>query len=150
MLILLFAHGCREKKVVAANDPLASDRNLKVSLHPFWGGGASCELERKNGRDKITYSYLTNDSAWSGAGTIARATADSIFTWAETVNWNAAGNFGTADAKTQLTVEALYKKGRIEKSVYWERLKNVKEIYGDLLKILQVMNRIAPEECKLF
>src|SRR5574337_1234994 len=149
LLLLLFS--CGKKHAVSTDK---APRSFSVTLHPFWGGSAACELERKNGKDQLTYTYTVkkgnSDSSYSSAAEILKMTADSIFTLADSVNWLNTYTSGTAESKNQLTAVMIYKKGRIPKTLNFDRLKNVSELPADIRPILAILNRIAPDDFKLY
>lgn len=154
-VLTLLATGCfMKKKTDTPVDPLAADRSVAIEFHPFWGGMSSCELERKGGKDKLTYTYIIRkamgDSSYSAAGTITKAQADSVFVQAEKAEWDSDLFYGTADGPIGLTVFGEYKKGMLKKNLSCERLKDANELPKEFLKLAALLNAIAPEEMKLY
>jgi hypothetical protein len=154
--IVLLSFSCRQKKASqASNDPLASDRTVTMEFHPFWGGMAACELERKKGTDRLTYTYLLQrplpgDSTWSKIADISKSQADSIFLQAEKVYWDGGINYGASGEPIGLMLFCAYKKGPATKTTSWERLKVVNELPAELLKLGEMLNALAPADMKLF
>jgi hypothetical protein len=151
--VTLFSSCISRKKLSRAN-PVPPDQMLTISFYPFWGGSSETRLERKKGKSSLysTYYQKVNgvDTILSTVTTVAPSTADSIYTLAEQVKWNADANYGTAEARTGLKFYMLLKKGRVEKSVSWEKLKNANELPADIFPVIQIVNRIAPDDFKIY
>ena len=155
LLILMLVTGClSHQKATTVTDPYASDRVVKIQFHPFWGGMAACELERKSGKDYLLYTYIVRkpmgDSTYSAPAPVTKAQADSVFAQAERAEWNSDIFFGKADAPIGLTVYGEYKKGMQKKNFTCEKLINASELPKEIFRLATLLNELAPDEMKLF
>lgn len=155
LILLLAGYSCTGgKKNKLSKGPLASDRTVTVTLNPFWGGMPTCELERKNGKDKLLASYIVkngqNDSLVYSAKEIDKTSADSIFAAADKVNFYPDNIYGNGDDKTGMKAIVSLKKKKIPQSVTFLRMKNVADLPADVQKLVLLMNRIAPDGFKLY
>jgi hypothetical protein len=155
LFLLLFLISClHHKKSSGEKNTYASDRSVQIHFYPFWGGSASCELERKKGTDQLVYTYHVQkagtDTSYFAFVTISSTQADSVFALAEKVNWDPDVNYGTVDDKNGLRVNAEYKKGPVKKQVLWERMANANELPPTLFQLAQLLNSFAPQEMKLY
>ena len=111
-------------------------------------------LERKKGKDNLYSTYYQKlngvDTVLSTVTAVPSSTADSIYALAEKVRWNADANHGTAETRVGLKFYMMHKKGRTEKSVSWENLKNADELPGDILPVIKIVNRVAPDDFKIY
>jgi hypothetical protein len=154
----LFAAGvsaCHHPKASEGNAKTVSpDEKITISIFPSWGGSAEAILEHKNGKDNLysTYHEKINgvDTTLTQVTRIDPSTADSVFALAEKVKWNDDAHRGTGDARTGLKFDMTWKKGRTEKSVSWENLKNATELPADIFSVLQILNRLSPGDFKLY
>ena len=69
---------------------------------------------------------------------------------AEKVKWNADANHGTAEPRVGLKFNMSLKKGRNIKSVSWENLKGAIELPEDILSVIKIVNRISPDDFKIY
>jgi hypothetical protein len=155
LLLVILATGClSHKKAGAGTDPFASDRTVKIQFHPFWGGMAACELERKSGKDNLLYTYIVRkpmgDSTYSASAPVTKAQADSVFAQAERTEWSSDIFFGKADAPVGLTVYGEYKKGMQKKNFTCEKLINASELPKEIFRLATLLNELAPADMKLF
>lgn len=156
VILFVFLSGClHSKKSTVTTDPLASDRSVILQFHPFWGGMSSCELERKNTKDKLSYTCIVRrpmggDSTYSSFVTISKAKADSIFLQAEKAEWNSDLFYGSATGAIGLTVFGEFKKGMQKKNLNCEKLNDARELPKEFLKLASLLNALAPEEMKLY
>jgi hypothetical protein len=145
---------CISRKKPSHANPVPPDQTLTINFYPFWGGSSGTTLERKKGKDNLhsTYYQKVNgvDTVLTTTTSVTSATADSIYALAEKVRWNADANYGTAEARTGLKFYMMLKKGRVERSVSWEKLKNADELPADILSVIKIVNRIAPGDFKIY
>ena len=153
-LLCLFA--CSSPKKTTAGKPgkLDSDRTLTVEFHPFWGGMAAAELERKKGVDQLRYTYIIRkamgDSSYSSFANISKEQADTLFARAEKVNWDPGINYGKCADPIGLMVFASLKKGPATKQYSMTRMHDVNDLPPALLVVAQLLNQLAPEDLKLY
>lgn len=155
IIVVLFAGAClTHKKTTKTNDPYASDRTVTLQFHPSWGGMAACELERKNGNDQLTYTYIVRkpmgDSTYSTSAPVTKAQADSVFKQAENMEWVSDIFFGSAKDPVGLSVYGAYKRGPLKRNITCQRLKDATELPADVGKLAQLLNDLAPEDFKLY
>lgn len=152
--ITILVSSCISKKKLSRANPVPPDQTLLISFYPFWGGSSETRLERKKGKNNLysTYYQKVNgvDTVLSTVTAIPSSTADSVYALVEKVKWNADANYGTSEARTGLKFYMSLKKGRVEKSVSWEKLKNANELPADIFPVIQIVNRIAPEDFKIY
>jgi hypothetical protein len=145
---------CISRRKLAKSNPVPADQTLTINFYPFWGGSSGTTLERKKGKDNLysTYYQKVNgvDTVLTTTTSIASSTADSIYALADKVSWNADANHGSAEARVGLKFYMMQKKGRVEKSVSWENLKNADELPADILSVVKIVNRIAPDDFKIY
>ncbi|MBI3510758.1 MAG: hypothetical protein HY064_08840 [Bacteroidetes bacterium] len=154
IFILVVFAACVPRKNVQGNADLSSDRTVTVQFHPFWGGMASCELERKKGKDQLTFSYLEkkngSDTTENAFVDISTMQADSIFSASEKINWTQTISDGNADPKAGMKIDFIYKKGKRVQNFHWERLNSVNDLPADVKNVLNLMNEKAPDNFKMF
>ena len=152
-IIILLFHSCITKGKHTRGNPPA-DRILTINFYPFWGGSSEALLERKKGVSNLysTYHLKVNgvDTVLTKSTFINESTADSIYELAENVLWNADANHGTAETRVGLRFNMSFKKGRFTKSVSWENLKNANELPPDILSVIKIVNRICPDDFKIY
>lgn len=155
LLILLLSisiGSCKKRAAMKANPP--ADRILTVEFYPFWGGSSETILERKKGQSNLysTYHQKVNgvDTILTARTFVEQATADSIYELADKVIWTTDANRGTAEARVGLKFNMSFKKGRFIKSLSWENLKNASELPPDIISVIQIVNRIAPSDFKIY
>ncbi|HTL80582.1 MAG TPA: hypothetical protein VL651_02695 [Bacteroidia bacterium] len=150
--LIIAAFSCSGSKH-GTKDPYASDRHLTITFHPFWGGAAICDLERKNGKDALFFEY---EQTFTGLDSISKqyvqlstSEADSLFYYTEKINWTQPLKDGSAVDKVGLKVSIAYKRKTLQ-TMSWEKLKSVDELPADVLVLLHKLNDIAPDEYKMF
>jgi hypothetical protein len=155
--VLFFAEtipGCKPNKASSKEKTVIPNQTITIDLLPSWGGSAEAILERKNGKDNLYSAYHEKingvDTTLTQITTVSAATADSAFALAEKVKWNDDANRGTGDARSGLKFFMSWKKGRAEKSVSWENLKNANELPADIFPVLRILNRLSPGDFKLY
>jgi hypothetical protein len=145
---------CLHKKKTTGASSVQSDRKINLDFYPFWGGSASCELERKSGTDKLVYTYhLVKsgvDTTYASFVTITHEQADSVFLQAEKIDWQNLLVYGTAEDKNGLRVNVSLKKGPAKKYIECQRLKNTAELPPAIYQLAEMLNKMAPEEMKLY
>jgi hypothetical protein len=150
-VLLTAAFSCLPgKKPTKGKRSLASDRTLTVTLNRFWGGFPTCELVRKNGQDQLTSSYKVRDSLVMTSQPVEKIVADSIFFFAEKINFENVNVYGTADARTGMKAFVTLKKGPSSRSIAFEKLKEAYELPADVLEVARRLNDISPEGFKLY
>jgi hypothetical protein len=149
----LFFSCLTKKKPTNVATPIP-DQTLTVDFYTSWGGSAEAILERKNGKDNLYSTYHEKvqgvDTVLTTINFISASTADSIYSFAEKVNWNADANHGTAETRVGLKFYMSLKKGRNEKSVSWENLKSANELPDDIRSVIKIVNRISPDDFKIY
>ncbi len=138
------------KKATRGKRSLASNRTLTVTLNRFWGGFPTCELVRKEGKDQLTSSYKVRDSLVMTSLPVEKTIADSIFLYAQKINFENVNVYGTADARTGMKAFVTLKKGPSTRSISFERLKETDELPADVMEVVRRLNDIAPEGFKLY
>jgi hypothetical protein len=127
---------------------------LTIDFYPSWGGSAEAVLERKNGKDNLysTYHQKVNgvDTVLTTKNSVSASTADSVFSLAGKVKWNADANRGTAETRVGLKFNMSLKTGWVTKSVSWENLQNASELPEDILSVIKIVNRISPDDFKIY
>ncbi|CAN5279912.1 hypothetical protein BH09BAC5_BH09BAC5_08760 [soil metagenome] len=159
VIILIFSavlHSCKSKENAETKKGNSKKQSitLTIDFYPSWGGSAEAILERKNGKDNL---YSTYNEKVKGVDTVLTMitfvpaiTADSIYKLAELVNWNDDANHGTADPRVGLKFNMSIKKGRNLRAVGWESLVNANELPEDIIPVIRMVNRISPDDFKIY
>jgi hypothetical protein len=153
LLFLALATACKTKKT-EVKENRKNIQTLTIGFYPPWGGSAEAIVERKEGKTMLYSTYHQKiegkDSVTSAANPVDKLTADSIYAYADSVKWNDDANHGTAETRVGLKFFMSLKKGRAQKNITWENLKNAGELPPDILKLIMLVNRISPPELKIF
>ncbi len=152
--VLFISCRMQQKKKQGDSGTMPPKETLTIDFFPSWGGSSEALLERKNGKDNLYSTYHEkvngNDTIISRITFVNASSADSIYSLAEKVIWNADANHGTAEGRVGLKFNMELKKGRTTKSVGWENLQNANELPADIISVIQIVNRLAPEDFKLY
>ncbi|MDQ3109057.1 MAG: hypothetical protein M3R17_04105 [Bacteroidota bacterium] len=153
ILLSVLIASCKTKKA-PGKESRKGIQTLTIAFYPPWGGSAEAIVERKEGKTNLYSTYHQKidgiDTVLTAVNLVNKLTADSIYAYADSVKWNDDANRGTAVTRVGLKFNMSLKKGRNQKSVAWENLKNASELPTDILKLTGIVNRIAPPDFKIY